>query len=183
MGHNDATREEERRRAEHEEGGPWKIPDLAIEAWRREQAERAADDVTPAVTAIWDRYEQDVTWAARCRARGDTYRAELAQREGWARAERSFALLGEPPANTNRGRPDLRLVAAEHPAHGNPDPCLTCDSTGRLEDGRRCQLCAGRGNISAGDYTPASERPLLVDSSEEPTCIELPVLHGGQEVA
>jgi hypothetical protein len=125
MAHDDATRDEERRRAEHESGG--RLAPLGVDGWKRlaeleAQAAReqaAAEDYAGAINAIWDRYAAAMDWARGHRRKGDTFRAELSARQAWAQVERAFAQLAEP-ANTNHGRPELRLIAGEHAAFCDP---------------------------------------------------------------
>lgn len=125
------------------------------------------DDLTAQITAIWDRYGADVRWAVARLKCGDPHRHRTGLQGAWVRVERAFAALGEP-VNGPRHRPELKLIAGEHPifvdppAPANDTRCLTCDGTGRLEDGRPCQFCQ-----------PGACRPvLLTEDAEEPTAIE-----------
>jgi hypothetical protein len=126
----------------------------------------STEDLTAAINAIWDRYGAEMLWAAARRKSGDTFRGELGAREAWARCERAFAALGDPP----RHAPHLKLVAStelpvyvDAPPAANDTTCLTCDGTGHLDDGRPCQFCQRD-----------AESPALVADVEEPTAIEAP---------
>lgn len=137
--------------------------------------------MTDAIRAIWARYEAELTWAARCERRGDTFRAELSRRHAWATVERAFCHLGAQAQREHRAarKPELYLICGEHPVFRDPPPpandvaCVTCDDTQRLADGRPCQFCC----------RPA-ERPLIANDVEETTAIEgatlqLPALDPG----
>lgn len=69
----------------------------------------------------------------------------------------------------NRGhRPELKLLAStDLPVF--TDPCVTCEGTGRLDNGTTCQLCAGAGTITPGEFVPTDCRPVFTPTDEDET--------------